>query len=360
MAGLGFGGLRIILRRIGKELSHIWVHFRYVWWALVKNFKIQMRKHLSHYAALFLAFATVIREIVEHKTVYNIFIQFMSFLLTPIMLLINLRLNLIYLDFIKIFGKFWEAEFDEKILLIAIAGLTLLTIGAAVWEHAGAKLDVSEQEKKFAVGMKTLLTELEKYQYRVARAQPAEVEGILTEFIDNVLKTATNTLCGNKTVHAGMITYYPNEKSLKLTRFTENSGYDPDLIIQLESKSESKGPAQTAFDEDAIAHMPNKNKIFGWFYEEKGEEDYDFKDFITGWTPPPELKSNIFKSVVSLPVASFAGENNEGITQKTFHGVVNFTSTADHFIPRDFSMASSFTSLIAQAFDIAKKYSPKS
>lgn len=367
---MGFGGkkswetikddCRHIWETIKNECRHIWKNISFFRWAKFKNFKILLRKHLSKYAALFLALATVLREIVEHKKFADIFVQTLSLLSNPFAHTSAFSLILIHSNLVNILNKFQESETNEKILIAAIAILTLLTVAAAVWERVGAKLDVSEQEKRFAVGIKNLLTELEKYQYKIANSNPLEVENILTEFIDNVLKTASNTLCGNKLVHAGMITYYQNEKSLKLTRFTENSGYEPNLVIHLEKETENKGPAQTAFDNDAIAHMPNKNKLFGWFYEEKGEEDYEFKEFINGWTEPPPLKSKIFKSVISLPVASFAGENKHGKTQKTFHGVVNFTSDSDHFIPRDFSMASSFTSLIAQAFDIAKKISETS
>ena len=356
-----FGAINNLFKRMRSEAPIITTNFSFLFWAFKKNLFILLRKHMSSIAALFLALATVLRELAEHpRMARSLLVGLSSFSgdsLLEFALISCPKIAASAYNFCRLFLDLWfRAGTSEKIFILAIIVLTLITIGVAIWEFFGVKLDVSQQEKRFAVGIKLLLAEFEKYKFEANRRPPDEVFKVLTEFIKKVLDTAAKTLCGDKKIHAGMISYFGNDEVLKLTVCTDGSGYNETFQVDLKIpvNDRDKGPAQISFEKDAIAHMPNKTRGFGWFYEELGEEDYDWKDFISGWKEPPEKASKLFRSVLSLPVASYAGidEKNKK-PQKRFHGVVSFTARRDFFIPRDFTMASAFASLIAQASDVA-------
>lgn len=308
----------------------------YLKWSKSKNRLIWIRSNLSHYLALSLAVFTVLREISEHlwkgaeKSLHDYILNKILFG------------GLI----IEILSWMW---------FLFIIALVIGTILAAIWELKGNKLDVSEQEKRFALGMKALLLEIEKLKQEILKANTKETVNSLYEtFIDFFLKTTSNILCGEQSVHAGLMLYFPNDKTLRLIKSTPNSNYPVpgELVINLdETKPEEKGPAQMAFEKDLLGHMPEKSKKLGWLLQERENEEYVFDRFIRGWSVPPPVDSGYYESVISIPITSYAEEG-----KKAYHGVLNFTNEKkDHFILRDYTMAFCFASIIAQAQDVAKR-----
>jgi hypothetical protein len=241
--------------------------------------------------------------------------------------------------------------------LIFILALIFATIGAALWELFGNKLDVSEQEKRFALGMKILLSKIEELKHSISKSNDVDtVNEIFLGFIDEFLRITSKVLCGEKHVHAGLMLFFPDENKLKLIKSTPNSGYPTpnELVIELDKIQErnEKGPAQLAFEKEKLAHMPKKSKKLGWLLQENdNDENYGFDTFVRGWFEVPVSNSKVFESVISVPITSYAKEN-----KKAYHGVLNFTNEKkDHFIPRDYTMAFCFASIVAQAKDAASK-----
>jgi hypothetical protein len=123
----------------------------YLSWSKRKNRLMWIRSNLSHYLAIGLAIFTVLREISEYlwKGVEQ-------------SIRLYIETNLLYGRTI-IYLLFW-------LWLLFIIALVIGTIGAAIWELKGNKLDVSEQEKRFALGMKVLLLEIEKLKQEILKA----------------------------------------------------------------------------------------------------------------------------------------------------------------------------------------------
>lgn len=231
--------------------------------------------------------------------------------------------------------------------LFVLLGLTILEL---IWEWRGEKLDVSDQEKRFAIGMRELLSEIDKQKRKIASAETiTEVDELLKEFMVRFLRTSSKVLCGNNEVHAGIMLHNPQKESLELLEWTDKSGYVPFTIDLKKTKAGEIGPAQMSFVKNMLAHMPKKSRKLGWLYREIDEEQYVLDEFIRGWFEVPEADL-LFDSVLSVPITSYAKPGKQAV-----HGVLNFTTaTKDHFIPRDYMMAHCFASIIAQAKDAAR------
>lgn len=320
-------------RIINKDLKY------YLKWSKGKNRIIRIRSHLSHVLAITLVALTIAREILEY-----------FWKGTQAWVAIYLRENIPggYGDLVlQILSWVWIGF----IVLIAIA-----TVAAAVWELSGNKLDVSEQEKRFALGIKTLLAKIEEFKQQLWKVDSIDlVNAKFDEFSDDFLEVTSKVLCGGKTVHAALIFHFPDDEILRLVRSTPGSNYPPPekMTIHLPSIPEDhKGPAQMSFENDLLALMPKKSRKLGWVMKEKSNnEDYEFAKLINGWFEPPPPADGVFESVMSVPITSYA---EEGL--KAYHGVLCFTTEKkDYFILRDYTMAFCFASIIAQAKDAARR-----
>jgi len=318
-----------------EKLKALWIKYKgenfggneneyFLKWRKRKRRSIFWRANLTIILALFLAVLTIVREIID---IFGIHIIKAS----P-----------------WLYVSWW----------IFLGFLIAAVVFAAYWEFGENKLEVSEQEKRFAVGMRNMLTDIEKFKKELAKIdisksedeQIKDVTKSLDKYLDRFINTASSILCGNNTVHGGIMFHNPDEKTLTLVNQTKNSGYQP-LTIELEkTPAEQQGPAQKSFEEGLLAHMPKKSIKLGWLYKQGSADEYDFEKFVKGWFEVPPYNSELFESVISIPITSFAKEG-----QIAAHGVLNFTTDAnDHFIPRDYVMAFCFASIIAQAKDIAR------
>jgi hypothetical protein len=307
-----------------EKLKRLWDFFggeenkTFLRWRRKKRRDIFIRSYLSLTLACLLAFLALVRELVDIFA--NDYLETTPWLFWP-----------------------W---------IVFLFCLIAAVFGAVVWEVLGDKLDVSEREKRFAVGMRDLLSEIEKLKKHVWAAQnTGKVNDELNSFIDKFLNTSCHVLCGGNKVHAGVMFHDTQTNSLNLYNRTDGSAYPDDVTIVLdETKDDTeKGPAEMAFNKTLMAHMPEKSKKIGWVYNELDGE-YVFKEFVRGWVEPPASDSEIFESVLSIPITSYAKEG-----KKAYHGVLNYTTAAkDHFIPRDYVMAVCFASILAQAKDAAR------
>lgn len=291
----------------------------YTKWARKKNLSIFLRSHLSNILAVSLAILTIIREVLDiffHDLIHN--------------------------------EELWVKNSLTALIIILIIG----TIGSVIWEYKGKKLEVSQQEKQFAVGMRELLLELERLKRRIDKSKdPDKVDKLFNDFVEIFLKTSRKSLCGDQEVNVGLMLHDSEEKALALTHSTYGDEF-PEIYIKLkETEKHKKGPAQKAFEERMLAHMPDKSQQIGWLYDEEEEEKkFRFGNFFVGWFEPPPANSKHFVSVISIPITSYANPESEAA-----HGVLNFTTQKkDYFIPRDYLMGYCFASIIAQAIDAAR------
>jgi hypothetical protein len=318
-----------------KKLKALWKKYQgdnyggneneyFIKWRRKKIRSIFWRANLSIILAISLAALTIIREIID----------------------------LVGIHIIKsspwLYGLWW-------IFLLFLIGAVVF---AALWEFGENKLEVSEQELRFAVGMRNMLSDIEKFKQELAKIdnsktedeQITEVIKTLNKYLDRFINLSSSILCGNNTVHGGIMFHDPENETLSLVNKTKYSGYQPLIINLKETPLEQQGPAQKSFEKGLLGHMPKKSIKIGWLYRQGEADEYDFEEFIKGWFEIPPYDSELFESVISIPITSFAKEG-----QIAAHGVLNFTTDEnDHFIPRDYVMAFCFASIIAQAKDLAR------
>jgi hypothetical protein len=283
--------------------------FRSLLWWCWKNFQILARSHLSHFFALFLGVAVVIREW-DH--------------LIPI-------------------AKFEHFPSRYEVLIVV---LTLGTIGGAFWEFFGNKLSMAPQETRFVAAMRTLLIELEKFTYSRG-SQTLTPEERLIAFTDGFIAATSEAMCGKKTVHAGFMWHPKDTSVLKLSNWSKDSDYSKDLEIPIpESDEDVTGPAGRAYKKLKVVYMPLRRWQLSWPLDlvQNGKERYKSKSPCEGWVDAPNSPQDL-RSVLCLPVALHTGTK-----QRQSFGVLNYsTRSLDPFVDRDFMMGECFSSILAQA-----------
>lgn len=278
-------------------------------WSKKKRLAIFLRSHLSHIFALVLAILVLIREIPEMGVVFH-----------PS----NIQL--------------WH---------IFILGITGATIIAAYWEFRGNRLATTPQEIRFVLGIRSLLTQLEKFKREIIGKSFSDKFDNLSDFCSLLLKVTSNTICGKKEIAGGLMFYQNNKGILALHSYTPGSMYQHGLEIPLGKgiRKDQKGPATKAFETGQIAHMPNKSKKIGILLEAVQGERYRLAEMFKGWYDSQSAAEENFSAVLSIPVTIYA---NQG--EKINYGILNYTSIkGDPFVPRDYIMAECFASILAQA-----------
>ncbi|HLL72622.1 MAG TPA: hypothetical protein VK363_14360 [Pyrinomonadaceae bacterium] len=284
-------------------------------WEKKKRLQIFIRAHLSHTLALLLAIAVLAREIPEiHEMVLH-----------PSKV------------------QTWH---------LFILSITVGTIMAAVWEFRGNKLATSPQEIRFVLGIRSLLTQLEKFKREIEKTTNVETFSLLNDFFAFFLKVTSNTLCGKKEVAGGLMLYQEKEGTLALHKYTPGAMYQEGLRIPLTGRvqNEEKGPAVKSFESGLIAYMPKKSKKIGIVLEAVHGERYKLVEIFKGWYKSQSEAEENFGAVLSIPVTIYAQER-----EKSNYGVLNYTTVkGDPFVPRDYIMSECFASILAQAIYAAR------
>lgn len=286
-------------------------------WSLRKNITLFLRFRLTLILTFALAALTLVKEILRYLDSRNIDVQWL-----------------------------------EGFSVIISPLLAVTAIFAALWESKGNKLDISDQEKRFAIGIENSLLELNSLTWRFL-AFNKSAEKTLETFINQLLKISSATLCESNIIHAGVMLYNPETNALTLSNQTE--GWPSNNIsIQLNRNKERKGVVQMAFETGMIAHVPTNSSGIGWLYKENGGQ-YAVDEFITGRAEVLQDVLGLLESVLCIPITSYAGEG-----KKAFYGVCVFLAKRDCFIPRDFVMATCFANILAQAIDVYRLPMPNS
>ncbi|HEY0458981.1 MAG TPA: hypothetical protein VGC97_07480 [Pyrinomonadaceae bacterium] len=291
-------------------------------WSVGKNIQIIIRSHLSHFLAFVLAILVLIRE-------------------TP--------------EFLELFHDLNKFIWSWHSFIILI---TFGTILAALWELRGDKLATTEQERRFIVGVRNLLIELEKFKDAVKSLSDSERQEKLKTFTENFVDIASGVICGKKKVDVAVLIYNEsdNEGFLNLYASSKDSVFPSDFNLHLPLHNiddKEKGPAFMAFTSGLIAHMPNKTDRFGFLFKEISGENYKFEHYIDGWYSVKQQYENYeqyenYRSILSVPISSYINPN-----EREAYGVLSFTTSyRDPFIPRDYIMALCLSNLLSQAIDV--------
>ncbi len=198
--------------------------------------------------------------------------------------------------------------------------------------------------------MRVLLAELEIFAY--GKDKEPNVKKRLEDFIKSFLDLTSETLCGKKSIAAGLMLLNPNTKKLELTMASSAADYPIRLEIPLpdDENKTMTGPAGHAYQRVKIIYMPLKSWGYSFPFE-LSEERWEPSEPTTGWilaSPPDKEK---FHSVLCIPVALYHEKN-----KKDRYAVLNFsTKRLDPFVTRDFLMAECFASILAQALHLAKQ-----
>src|SRR5205085_7341012 len=284
-------------------------------WAKKKKLQIFIRAHLSHVLALALAVCVLIREIPDIRDI--------------------------------VFSSNKMHLWHWFILL-----LTLGTVIAAGWEFFGNKLATSPQEIRFVLGIRSLLTQLEKFKRDIEKLSYDEIRTRLDDYFAFFLKVTSTTLCGKKDVAGGLMLYQEKEGGLALHKYTPGAMYQPGLVIPLRDniEKENKGPAAKSFESGLLAYMPQKRKEIGMVIEAVQGEKYKLVEIFKGWYKSQSAAEENFCAVLSIPITIYAEER-----KKINYGVLNYSTVkGDPFVPRDYIMAECFASILAQAIYTAR------
>ena len=282
---------------------------------------IFIRSHMSHVLAVTLAVFAIIREIIE------------------------------YFHYNSLFQPWAWFAF--------IIGLSVFTVFAAIWELFGNKLATSKQEVRFIVGMNKMLKKYNVYERNLEKSFSAEEsKQLLQTFLDDLLKSSSEIICGKHTVDVALMLEDQGIKCLVLDRdkfyqnqTSDNRAYPTDLNIPLvEKPADLIGPAEIAFKKRVyIAHMPDKYKKIGLLFTQNEGEVYGYADVFEGWFPANNSSNENFRSVLAVPVMSYRDEDASKMVNEIL-GVLNFTThKKDLFVDRDYITASCFSILVAQA-----------
>jgi hypothetical protein len=233
---------------------------------------------------------------------------------------------------------FWKA---------GILSLTVGTILAAAWEIFGNKLATSPQEVNFLAAIRLLREQLEAL--RSAKSAGTLNKEHVDRFAGDFLKLTSETLCGNKKVHACLMQEDTKTQTLKMTAWTEKSDYFAGLEIPIPAEdSDVTGPAGISFVTGKVVYMPLKRWEMRWpmiLIRSKNSEWYDPGEVTYGWIRSPDLKMEYFRSVVSVPVTSYDNPESRRVL-----GVLSYsTRSLDPFADRDFMMAECLSDILAQA-----------
>jgi hypothetical protein len=285
-------------------------------WSVWKNIQINIRSHLSHLLAFFLAILVLFRE-------------------TP--------------EFIKLIENSEEKFnwYGHPLILV----ITFGTIGAALWELRGNKLATTPQERGFVLGVRNLLIELEKFKDAVKNLPDSERQEKLRTFTENFVDIASGVICGKKKVDVAVLIYNESEEEgfLNLYASSKDSIFPINFNLHLplhNIKDGERGPAYMAFTSGLIAHMPNKMNKFGFLFKEISGEDYKFEHYIDGWYSIDE-QYETYRSILSVPISSYINPN-----ERDAYGVLSFTTSCnDPFIQRDYIMALCLSNLLSQAIE---------
>ncbi len=281
-------------------------------WSVWKNIQIFVRSYLSHFIAILLAVLVLIRESPEFIEIIHDYTTFIWY---------------------------WHGF---------IISVTLATILAAIWELRGNKISTTQQERRFVLGVRNLLIELEKFKATVKISQnnedrQAELKALTETFIE----IASGAICGKKHVDVGVLMYADIDGVAHLSLYgaTPGAHYKEGFCMPLQTLADDqKGPAYMSFTTGHIAHMPNKADKFGYVFEEIKGEKYRFRDHIEGWFPV-DAEYEDYRSVLSVPVSSYVDAKKRDV-----FGVLSFTTSfRDPFIQRDYIMALSLANLLGQA-----------
>lgn len=349
-------------------------YFRYAVWIFKKKLQVWVRSHISHTLALSLGLLVVFRE----RSELALIIQRISSREIP-----SQEWWLVaWLAFLVILlccylALLWRGQLTPKIVLLTLTGgvagaycisrefshlpglvarspapfewlvlfITLGTIVAALWESFGNKLSTSEQEIRFAQGMRVLLNELEKFCYGKDRISDSSQR--LDEFLNGFMQITSTTICSHRKVDAGFMIKMPGENTLTLINASKDAPYPAVLNIPLPTPSQQTGAAGVAFDEARIAYVPNKNTKDTWPFElVRGQ--YEPSEPRQAWITSDREN---FHSALCVPVAVYREKG-----QKQRFGVLNFSTRAcDPFVDRDFLMSECFASILSHAIAFSQQ-----
>lgn len=347
--------------------------FSYARWILKKKAQVLGRTHLSHVFAILLGALTIYRE---WRVFWDIYLSFdfgnhvllILLVLAGILavMLIPLRyggweLGVLLLTSASLIIGLVSFVFFAKIEFLIVT-ITVITILAAGWELVGNKLTTSPQEIRFVTTMRSLLQSLQKLTYGEDR-EP-DLEKRLDQFLVGFLELTSNALCGTTQVDGGFMREVPNQKTLKLHKYSKRAHYPPTLFIPVpdlaspphdteivgEDKEEGPGPAGVAYARLQTVYMPFKRLKRAWPFQLVGRR-YEPSEPTEGWIPAELPSYERFCSVLCSPVAVYRKKNS-----KRPFGVLNYSTKArDPFVDRDFAMSECFSSILAQAMEAIRR-----
>jgi hypothetical protein len=286
-------------------------------WTAKKNVQVWIRKELSHWLAIGLAFAVGYRE-------HDEFVQ-------------------LYYDVIcHTMPSFFE---------IFIVLLLLGTIAAALWEIWGNKLSTSPQEKLFVRVIRSLLLEIEAMLFAGALSQE-EAAKRFNNFVKGFLALTSSTVCAHKEVDGGLMLKALNRDVITRTHASDPSTLDVGLEVRIPANDfaeKNSGPGGISFRRAKLVYMPSVKKRkeawpISWDDSSGRIEDYKLDGIPTeAWVTASSPQYENFASMLCAPV----GRDQNGNTR---YGVLEYTTTArDPFVDRDFMMVECFASILSQA-----------
>jgi hypothetical protein len=237
--------------------------------------------------------------------------------------------------------KFQSIAPSDKIELFVLM-IVIGTLGAALWELFGEKLHSSRRDRQFIYSVRLLLRMKDELS-----ATPRLTSVTLEKFIETLLDSACETLCGKTKVAAG---YMIIERGfLKLIKTSSNAKYDMTLSIPVDKLEEpGPGPAAVAYKqaERMLVYMPDKETREAWRVHPLGDQErFTLPAPIdAGWVPTSDPTLESFRSVLCVPVRFSAGDKEKNT------GILTFSSqNRDPFLSRDFVFAECFANILAQA-----------
>jgi hypothetical protein len=218
---------------------------------------------------------------------------------------------------------------------LPVALLALGTVLAAAWELKGNKLELSHEQARFLVAMRSLFSELGKFCY--GKDREPDLTKRLDQFVDSFLNITSYSLLGKERVESVLAMKLPGSNEFSVLRTSSRAEGLKELTIPIERGSNRNSIANI--------YVPNwkwKGGLVLGSYSEATQ--------VTPIKLTPISGLEKFRTILLLPIDIYQERNRK----RLYGRLIYLTETTGHFLPEEIFMAGCYANILSQVFAMAE------